>query len=256
MQNLNYTYQGLKLDYYLSKPGKKTILILHGWGSSIQSYPKLIQLLTDVNFQTILLEFPGHGGSDKLNTNWEVADFNKLVLDFIQHMKSKHKLTLDAIYAHSNGARVLFNVLPDLPSKVDIFIAAGAGVPYRKNILQKTVEFLSPLKGILKFIPFFKFFRSLVLRLIGAHDYLKLDESMQQTFHNLVSYDCRPILSSIPQEVHLLWGDNDLQTPVYMAHTLDQEIPKSKLTILPNTTHGIHKMHPDFVVKYINQHTS
>jgi len=258
MKNNTFQFEDLKISYYITSKAKKTILLLHGWQSSVKSYPKLIQQLVDKNFQVIFLEFPSHGSSEKLKKAFDVQDFNKLVLDFISYLKLSYNISLDAIYAHSNGARVLVDVLPKLASNLDVFIVAGAGVKYRKNIFQKIIFVLSKFKKFIQFLPFFKFLRRCILKMISAHDYLNLDsdEALKETFLNLINYDAEKSLERIFQPVHLIWGDKDTYTPLYMAHTMDKRIPNSKLVILKNMTHGIHLKDPNFIANYINQHTS
>lgn len=258
MKNKKFNYDKKNISYYITPKSKKTILLLHGWSSSIKSYPKFIQQLVDKNFQVIFLEFPSHGSSDKLDKPYQVSDFNKLILDFISYLKLSYNISLDAVYAHSNGCRVLIDILPKLPSNLDVFIVAGAGIKFRKNIFQKIVYQLSKLKKIIRFIPFFKSIRKFTLKLISAHDYLNLesDEALKQTFINLINYDTENSLKKIYQSVHLIWGDKDTYTPLYMAEIMNEKIKNSKLTILKDMTHGIHLKDPNFLATYINQHTS
>ena len=258
MKNKKFHHNQIDISYYITPKAKKTILLLHGWSSSVKSYPKLIQQLVDKNFQVIFLEFPSHGSSDKLKKPYDVSDFNKLILDFISYLKLTYNLSLDAIFAHSNGCRVLIDVLPKLPSNIEVFIAAGAGIKYKKNILQKLVFNLSRLKNLVRFFPFFKFFRKLVLKFISAHDYLNLDNDqvLKETFLNLINYDAENSLKKIYQPVYLIWGDSDTYTPLYMGEIMDKKIANSKLVVLPNMTHGIHLKDPNFLANFINQHTS
>ncbi|MBT5346763.1 alpha/beta hydrolase [bacterium] len=258
MKNKTFKYDNGNISYYITPKSKKTILMLHGWGSSIKSYPKLIQQLVDKNFQVIFLEFPSHGFSDKLDKPYKVSDFNNLILNFISYLKLSYNISLDAVYAHSNGCRVLIDILPKLTSNLDVFIVAGAGIKYRKNLFQKIVSLLSRFKKVIRFMPFFKTIRGIILRLISAHDYLKIesDIALKETFINLINYDAENSLQNIYQHVHLIWGDKDTYTPLYMAEIMNQKIKNSKLTIIKDMTHGIHIKDPNFLATYINQHTS
>lgn len=258
MKNNIFKYNTLNISYYITPKAKKTILILHGWGSSIKSYPKLIQQLVDKNFQVIFLEFPSHGSSSKLEKPYDVKDFNELILSFIEYLKLSYNISLDAIFAHSHGARVLYDILPELNSNIEVFIAAGAGIKYRKNFIQNLIFQLSKFKKFLRFIPFFKTIRRLVLRFIKAHDYLELEENqaLKETFINVINYDAEPSLAKIYQHVYLIWGDKDTYTPLYMGELLESKIKNSKLIVLKDMTHGIHLKDPDFLANYINQYTS
>jgi len=256
MQKLNYKYDDLNLKYYISGKGDKTILMFHGWSSSIKSYPRLIQLLNELNFVTVFLEFPGHGDSDNLKKAWTVKNFNQLILDFKKFIETQHELKFNCIYAHSNGGRVLLEVLPKIEKSLNIFLVASAGIRFRKNLLQKIISFLSPISKVLKYVPFYKFFRKILLKSIKSHDYLNVDESMKETFINLIEYDATSKLSKIPQDCYLIYGDQDTFTPMYMAEILNSNIKNSKLIKIPNMTHGIHLKDPEFIANFINQHTS
>ena len=60
---------------------------------------------------------------------------------------------------------------------------------------------------------------------------------MQATFRNVVNYDETPLLGKISAETAIFWGDNDKDTPLYMAKKLNKKIPNSFLFVLTNAGH-------------------
>ena len=60
---------------------------------------------------------------------------------------------------------------------------------------------------------------------------------MKQTFIRLVNKDLSELLASIRVPVLLIWGDQDQDTPLYMAHKLEKEIPDCGLVLYEGAGH-------------------
>ena len=88
---------GIKVHYKVAGVGEQ-ILLLHGWGCSIES----MQLVFDdfaSHYAVLALDFPGHGESDLPPTAWGVSDYETLVLSVMDtlHWQRPH------LIAHSFG---------------------------------------------------------------------------------------------------------------------------------------------------------
>ena len=60
LSGLNITYRFQKSDF----ENAETVLLLHGWGGSLNSFRFLEKQLAEDGFSVITLDFPGFGGSD------------------------------------------------------------------------------------------------------------------------------------------------------------------------------------------------
>ena len=71
----------------------------------------------------------------------------------------------------------------------------------------------------------------------GSEDYRALSDSMKGTFVRVVNLDLAPRLKEIKNETLIIWGENDTDTPMYMAERMEKEIKNSGLAVLPGAGH-------------------
>ena len=91
---------GLKIRYKAAGQGEQ-VLLLHGWGCTIESMGLVFDDLVR-HYAVVALDFPGHGESDLPPTTWGVSDYAVSVLGVMDalHLRRPH------ILAHSHGGRV------------------------------------------------------------------------------------------------------------------------------------------------------
>ena len=72
----------------------------------------------------------------------------------------------------------------------------------------------------------------------GSSDYSALQSDiMRETFNKVISLDLKKDLKNIKNSTLLMWGENDLDTPMYMAKIMEKEIKDSGLVVLKNAGH-------------------
>lgn len=242
----------VKVSFFKYGSGKNEILILHGFGSSIKSWKKLIVKFDPKQFTLHFVELPGFGQSQHPPVPWQVSDYTI----FIQNLLKKEKINPEYLLCHSFGGRISIQLLNDKHNfKKAIFVAA-AGIRPKLNIFQKLSNKIGPvLKPIKKFTPIQKLIK-LLRKAIGAQDYSKVEGTMKQTFVNVVNTDLSEKLASIDIPVQLIWGDQDTLTPLYMGQQMDELIPDSNLKIYKNKKHGLHLTNPaklnQDIINFIN----
>ena len=62
-------------------------------------------------------------------------------------------------------------------------------------------------------------------------------EHMQETFKRIVADDVREDAKNITQPTLLIYGQNDVSTPVNIGMALQAAIPNSKIEIIPDVGH-------------------
>ena len=244
--------KNLKTRYVICGDHKsdKVVLVLHGWGSSLDSWREFLQL-PENNFACfIFFEFPGFGLTQEPEAAWHLEDFVDYTNEFQKYVKSEHNLEPNYILCHSFGGRVSAHLLSQKKHnfKAAVMLAPAIIKP-QLNLLQKLSKNIGPKIQFLHKIPLFSKLIKLYRRLIGAVDYNKLAGSMKQTFENIVSSNVESLLPQIKVPVLLVWGTKDVLTPVKMSRKAHKLIPNSILKIIPGMTHGIHKHIPEDVSK-------
>src|SRR5260370_1059656 len=105
--------QGLRIAYCASgdepapaaRPGepgpREAVVLLHGWGGSIESMWPIYEYLTP-QYAVYALDFPGFGASSPPPAPWGVGDYLALVMEWLERLHISRATFL----GHSFGGRV------------------------------------------------------------------------------------------------------------------------------------------------------
>lgn len=229
----------LQINYIKQGNGEKNVLILPGWGTTIQTYMPLINSLS--TYTTVYcLDMPGFGESQEPSHGLSLDDYVHFVISFIHALGLKE---LDII-AHSNGGRITIKMLGKEPLdfKVHKIILMGsAGIVHPNSLSQKIhIKLFKIGKKILSLKPMKVLFPNLLEKLknnSGSEDYRNASPIMKQTLVKLIHEDVREFLPKIEVPTLLLWGENDEATPIEDAKLMEKLIPDAGLVCLKNGSH-------------------
>ncbi len=224
---------GVRIRYRISGAGEQ-VLLLHGWGGSIESMTTIFDDLTK-HYTVFAIDFPGHGKSDLPPTGWGVPEFTDCLLGVMERLDIRRP----HIIAHSFGGRVtirLTTLHPEKVSKIVLVDSAGVLPPrpmkyYFKIAFAKTGKFLARYGGRLG-----QSARNRIYAMIGSKDYAKAGP-LRESFVKVVNFDQTDVLSEIKSPTLLVWGANDRDTPVASAKVMERLIPDSTLVVFENAGH-------------------
>ncbi|MDP2892307.1 MAG: alpha/beta hydrolase [Bacillota bacterium] len=231
--------EGMKISYEIAGEGEM-VLLLHGWGGCLQSFLPIASVLSG-SFRTLLVDLPGFGGSDAPQKPWSVSEYAQITAKLLEKLgvRKCH------IIAHSFGGRVailLASGWPELAGKMVLTGCAGM-VPkhsmryyfkvYKYKLAKKAVKH----KALCTLCKIVGLDAKKTVKNAGSEDYKKLDDNMKKTFVRIVNQDLRPELKKIRSPVLLIWGDQDTETPLYMARIMEKEIPDAGLVVLSGAGH-------------------
>ena len=214
------------------------VVLLHGWGCSIETMLPIYRYLAP-SYAVYALDFPGCGGSDQPPVPWGVAEYVRLVLEWLDALQIQRA----TLIGHSHGGRVSLMLAARHPERVRRLIlvdSAGIRSPrnfryYRRVYFYKAAKRVIALPGIRRYQPTL---RKRLMKLLGSEDYGNVPPGvMQATFVRLVNEDLRPLLKSIKAPALLIWGENDQDTPVSDGKIMEQEIPDAGLVVLKGAGH-------------------
>lgn len=242
---MNTSVLGIPTHYEQAGDQGENILLLHGWGPgtvTLDAHLMPVLKLLAKDHRVTALEFPAHGNTGKPAGDWFVSDYAMWVKAFIE----MYGLAPVTIVAHSFGGRVALWLAANEPLLVQRMILTGcAGLrrepteaeqrraqsyQSRKRLLEKVARL--PLVGVVAR----KALDGLRKR-HGSADYLALPDDLRGTFVNIVNEDLRPLLQRVHQPVMLVWGDRDTATPLWMARTMEAEMPDAGLYIFEGRGH-------------------
>lgn len=208
------------------------IVFLHGWGASISAFLFVAKALSATHRVTIL-DFAGFGESEEPSKAYSVAEYADDVVKLLDLLDIK-----DAVFVgHSFGGRVAIEIAANRPNTV------------RKLVLVDSAG-LKPRRGLKYYIKIglHKILKKLGFKgLSGSADFKVLSPLMKETFKNVVNYDQTPLLKNISCPTAIFWGDEDSETPAYMARRFEKGIADSSIFWL----HGGHFAYAEDSAKFI-----
>ena len=228
--------QDININYIVEGEGSP-ILILHGWGASIDTVRPIINILNN-RYKVYALDLPGFGGSSEPKEAIDSFQYAEIVREFLKEMNIEKATFI----GHSFGGKlsiILSSKYPDLFDKLVLIDSAGLipkrGLKYYTKVYSfKTLKFIYRkmffwIKNEKRMENFYKKF--------GSDDYRDSSGVMRQILVKVVNENLRPLLKDIKASTLIIWGDQDDATPVYMAHIMESEIKDSGLVVFEGAGH-------------------
>jgi len=226
------TVDGVRIRYRATGQGKP-LLLLHGWGTSLDTFATMTEDLKR-QFHITAFDFPGHGGSEMPPATWAVDDFVELTLGVMAQLGIERA----SILGHSFGGRVATKLAAAHPEMVDrLLLVDSAGVPPPQTLGRRLKRLASRFANTVGRLgqPGQAVRRKIVAG-IASTDYLNAGP-LRDTFLAIVKEDLRPILPRIKAPTLLIWGESDTDTTLADAHTMEKLIPGARLLVLKNAGH-------------------
>lgn len=231
---MHINIDGININYIDEGTGN-TVLLLHGWGGSIQTMKPIANILKE-GCRVITLDLPGFGESSIPERAWNSYDYAECIKKFID------ELGLDSIvlFGHSHGGRVsiILSSKYNIVKKLILIDSAGI-IPIRKlkyyikvysfKLLKKLYTVFSIGNKEEKLEKFYKKY--------GSTDYKESQGVMRQTMVKVINDNLVDLLPNINVPTLLIWGENDQDTPVYMGKIMEDKIHDSGLIILKDAGH-------------------
>ena len=239
--------------FYLDKGRGSVVLILHGWGSNSAKWIKVQDGLVADGFRVIVPDLPGFGKTPEPLSTWTISDYSRFVYEFT------NKLNIDKLIlaGHSFGGRISIDYAVRYPQQLDkLILISAAGVVRHEKVKIKIFLILTKIGNFVFSTPILSSLKPLVGRvaykLAGARDYKKASDGMQSVIKNILNENLRIFLPNITIPTLILWGENDVMTPVGDAEIIDREVPNSYLYIFKNQPHALNLTIPQKLAKQIS----
>jgi pimeloyl-ACP methyl ester carboxylesterase len=210
------------------------VLILHGWGGSIESVRPVLAAVAPVATGWAV-DLPGFGESDLPPAPWGTPEYAELVREVMDALG----LEAAAVLGHSFGGRVAMGLAVSHPERVTkLVLVNSAGIrPRRKPRyyarfalakLGKAAERFGGRAGAR--------LRARILERTASPDYLAAG-ALRGTFVRVVNEDQRDELPRIAAPTLLIWGAEDRETPVAAGKLMETLIPDAGLVVFEGAGH-------------------
>jgi pimeloyl-ACP methyl ester carboxylesterase len=248
---------GLKVHYKETGPlGAPALLLLHGFGSSLQAWDDWSVKL-EQKYRVIRLDLPGFGltGASPDHDYSEEKD-----LTILTHFADKLGLDKFSVIGHSMGGKMAWSLAAAQPDRVQaLVLMAPDGFPETKDIGTKPYEVPAIMGVIQYFLPKYLVRKSIepafansaalnealvnryfdMLRAPGVRGAI-LDRSNQTIYSDPV-----PRLKAIKAPTLLIWGEQDQMIPSTNAQSYANVLSNSTTVLVPKLGHLLQEEQPE-----------
>jgi len=233
------------LTHYEQAGNGKTVLLLHGWGDSLEGFKDLRARLAK-HYRVVSLDLPGFGTSQAPNEVWGLDNYGQFVASFLA------KIAVSSVWAvigHSNGGAIAIRATARgwlKPERIVLLAAAGIRGEYKGRnrvyrMIAKTGKVAAkPLPASVQ-----KRLRKKLYTTIGSD--MLVAEHLQETFKRVITDDVRDDARHVLVPSLLIYGEADIQAPVWYGERYHELIPNSTLEVLPGVDHFVHLERPQVV---------
>lgn len=216
----------------------KKLYIIHGWTYTVEPWARTLALLKEQGISVEMLHVPGL--TEPSSKVWTIEEYAKWA----------NKNIPDGAVAlgHSNGGRILLNLLSAKPDKLKHVILLDAAGIYeeskKRDAARKVSKVFAPLKKI-------KPLRKVYHKVLGASDYDHAPENMKKTLANMLDSDKQLNFEPITTPATILWGKKDTVTPPNQATEMHSRLKNSTIKFYENWTHAPYIVDPDGLARAI-----
>lgn len=212
------------------------ILIMHGWGQSIEGMRPLGELLGK-SAQVHLIDLPGFGRSPRPSEDWDAIGYAECIHKYIVD----NGIQKPDVLGHSFGGKVATRLASRYPDSIrGLMLMDSSGLkrkPEGKKKLRS--DLLRSLNKLLKWSDKTfntNYFEGWFVPKFGSRDYKEAGE-LRNILVKTVNEDVTEDAQKITSPTLILWGELDQETPVDMANRLNELIAGSKLVVFPKKDH-------------------
>jgi pimeloyl-ACP methyl ester carboxylesterase len=231
------TIDGQRIAHRILGEGP-AVLLLHGWGASMDLMLPLAEPLAQRGFQCYVPDLPGFGQSDPPPVGWSVADYTKLVTAYIQ----SHDPGPLRLIGHSFGGRLGLMLGAEQVQHFDKMVlidSAGLRTPPSVSSQLRLTSYRAALNGLdrVGLKQQANQLRAWYSGRYGSNDYKAASGTMRETFVKVVNEDLLPFAVRVSVPTLLIWGDQDQDTPLWQGQKLEQAIPDAGLVVWEGAGH-------------------
>lgn len=236
----------------------KTLVCLHGWGGSSESFTELRAALDGSGIVILTPDLPGFGTEPEPPEPWTTDDY----VDWVEAYVRAHVISGSfSLLGHSHGGRIAIKLTARGTMHPEhLYLCAAAGIRHPRHIkrmigltLAKSGKFFLSIPGLRALSPFGK---RILYKLVRVHDYEKASPILRETLIRVSREDLRPILKNIDVPTNIFWGKDDRMTPFSDALLMKKSIPNSTLIAFDGVRHRIHRDRATEIAAVIKRNAS
>ncbi len=249
---MNTKIRNLNIEY-TQKGSGEDLLLLHGWGGSIDSLSALQETLSR-SYKVTNISLPGFGTSEAPSSTWSLKDYSLFLEELILILKLKRPI----IAGHSFGGKISIKFALEFPNLLSKLILINTSGIKPKNTVKKFIFGVGSkiIKLVAKPLP--SKFKSKIKEfgykyIVRERDYLNAG-ALKGTLKKVLGEHFDEELKLIKTPTLIIWGEFDSYVPVWMGVKIRNLIPNSKFIMVENETHALPIKNPKLVAEFIHTH--
>ncbi len=244
MENKKIIINGTLVSYAAAGKGGESLVFLHGWRSSKETWLPVARLMENSGYRLIFIDLPGFGASETPKEPYGLHDYAGTV----RTLAEKLGLEVRAVIGHSAGARVAAKLAAENPDFMDklVLVASGGARPAFTGLKAALAKIAKPFFAPRSMAPI----RKKLYALLGAEDYLATPE-LQKTFVNVINENLDPLLPRIENDTLVIWGGKDMAAPLAYGTHIARLIPHNRLEVIEGAGHYCFAEKPEEFVSLI-----
>ncbi|SAL21119.1 alpha/beta hydrolase [Caballeronia udeis] len=254
-----FSGRGVALNYRLQGEGPRSLVCIHGVGSSLEAWEGVAAKLDDT-FRILTLDLRGHGRSSLVKGRYEIDDFVGDVLALADHVGFN---TFDLAGFSLGGLiaqRMALTHAPRLRKLVLLATVAGRTPEERERVAARLAALQAGDRGshydasVSRWLTegFQQRHPELVARMRQRNAENDPD-CYASAYRVLAQTDFGGLVDQISVPTLIATGEEDQGSNPRMAHFMHQRIPGSQLEILPGLRHSILIEAPDLVATLLRR---
>ncbi|HEY57099.1 MAG TPA: alpha/beta hydrolase [Anaerolineae bacterium] len=225
---------------------RPTVVLVHGAGGTALHWPPQVRRL--LGYRVCAVDLPGHGRSEGVGEQ-SIAAYARRLIAWADGLA----LSKAVWVGHSMGGAIVQHLALHYPDRVLALGLVGTGARLRVNplILEGTAQaeaFRTTVETIVKWS--FAPQTDARLRQLAAQ---RMAETRPSVLHGdflaCDRFDVREQVSAIACPTLVLCGAEDKMTPPRYAEYLAQQIPQSRLVVIPEAGHMVMLEQPEAVAQ-------
>ena len=185
---MKYIYKNLEINYEVH--GTKTpIILLHGWGTNINTFNNLINYLKD-DYTVYAIDLPGFGKSNEPKFPFKLDDYVRFLEIYIKELQIENPIIL----GHSFGGRIAIKYASKNQNISKLILVDSAGIKKRLTLKKKfqiiKYKFLKmyyrKTKNVTKY--------NQLIKVSGSPDYASATNVMKGTMIKVIKEDLKRYL--------------------------------------------------------------
>jgi pimeloyl-ACP methyl ester carboxylesterase len=228
---------------------RKKIVLIHGWGASSVKLEPLAKKLTEHGWDVLLPKLPGFDLPAPKHP-LTLGGYSKYVTGL---SKKKWREESFFVFGHSFGGRVASKMSRN-DNVLGIVLCSSGGLSRGNPVKRSVFMLLSKIgKVFLVNQKMAIFWKKILYKAAGEHDYEKTRGAMRETFKNIIKEDIKKLLPKIKQPVLILWSSNDRVTPIKDAVIAGRLIKNPNVVVYKEGGHQLPYRKPGEVAKEITK---